>query len=214
MALATDDYLYLHIPKTGGVWLSYILRKISKPVEVGHQHSHFPYLLNIYDEDWYKQRSIFTMVRHPVTWYQSRWAFRMKHGWQSNHPLDFNCASNDFNQFVKNCLDYKPDGWYTHIVDLFTNNVPGGLRHTIRLEDGINGIMKAFDKIDLNYDVNVIKNVPRANDSDMGGHNSKYWAKYSQGMFDRVMRVERNVIDRYYHNFIINPSDHVGQRPW
>ena len=62
--------------------------------------------------------------------------------------------------------------------------------------------------------MNVIKNVPRANDSDMGGHNSKYWAKYSQGMFDRVMRVERNVIDRYYHNFIINPSDHVGQRPW
>lgn len=204
----------MHIPKTGGVWLSFILRRISNPVEIGHQHSHFPQLLQIYDQEWYKDRFIFTMVRHPVTWYQSRWAFRMKHGWHSSHPLDYNCASNDFNQFVRNALEYKPDGWYSFEIDQFMSNVPGGVKHVIRLEDGLNGVIKALDKIDLKYDINVIKSVPRVNDSDMGGKNSKYWAKYEPDVLKRVLQVERQVIDRYYSGYNISPTDHVGQRPW
>lgn len=214
MALATDKYVYLHIPKTGGVWLSYILRKISNPIELGHQHSHFPQLLQIYDENWYRDKYIFTMIRHPITWYQSRWAFRMKHGWHSNHPLDYNCASNDFNQFVDNALNYKPDGWYSYEVDNFTSNVPGGLNNVIKLEDGLNGIIKAINEIGIEYDINVIRNVPKANDSDMGGRSSKYWAKYTTQTFDRVMMVESKIINRYYSKYVINPNDHIGQRLW
>jgi len=214
LALATDKYLFLHIPKTGGVWLSQILRKISAPIEVGHQHSHFPQLCQIYEPDWFISKFIFTMVRHPITWYQSRWAFRVKYGWHSSHPLDYNCASNDFNQFVINALEYKPDGWYTYEIDQFMCGVPGGIRHVIKLEDGLNGVIEAINQIGLQYDINVIKSIPRVNDSDMGGRTSKYWAKYRPDVYKRVINVERRVIDRYYSGHKINPSDHVGPRPW
>jgi hypothetical protein len=138
----------------------------------------------------------------------------MKYGWQSTHPLDFNCASNDFNLFVNKALDYKPDGWYSYMVDQFTCNVPGGIKHIARLEDGINGIIRALNSIGLEYDINIVKSIPRANDSDMGGYSSKHWARYSQQTYDRVTRVERKVIDHHYYNYIIDPNDHVGQRPW
>ena len=138
----------------------------------------------------------------------------MKHGWQPTHPLDYNCAINDFNRFVVNALEYKPDGWYSYEIDQFLNGVPGGVKHIIRLEEGINGVVEALDKIGLNYDLRSIKSIARTNDSDMGCKPSKYWARYEQDIYNRVMNVERRVIDRFYPTYKINPTDHVGPRPW
>lgn len=214
MAIASDKLVFLHIPKTGGVWVSYALRKTGEYSMIGHQHSHFPQLLQLYDEEWYKQRYIFTMIRHPITWYQSRWAFRVKHGWRLGHPLDFNCSTNDFHAFVENVLKFKPDGWLTWLYEQYIENVPGGIDYVARLEKGVDEVKHVLAEAGVEYDPKLIENIPRVNDSDMGGYSSKHWAKYTPELFDRVMAVENKVISRYYSDYEINPNDHVGPRPW
>lgn len=214
MAIASDKLVFLHIPKTGGVWVTFALKRALQTSMIGQQHSHFPQLLQLYEEEWYRQRYIFTMIRHPITWYQSRWAFRVKHGWRLGHPLDFHCSTNDFHSFVESVLKFKPDGWVTWLYNQYIENVPGGIDYVARLEDGVGEVKHVLDQAKIDYDPATIEHIPRINDSDMGGHSSKYWAKYTPELFDRVMAVESKIIDRYYSDFEINPSDHVGPRPW
>jgi hypothetical protein len=214
MAIASDKFVFLHIPKTGGVWVTYALKQAIQTSMIGQQHSHFPQLLQLYDEDWYKQRYIFTMIRHPITWYQSRWAFRVKHGWRLGHPLDFNCSTNDFHAFVEAVLKHKPDGWLTWLYNQYIENVPGGIDYVARLEKGVGEVKHVLKEAGVEYKDEQVENIPRINDSDMGGHSSKYWAKYTPELFDRVMAVESKIIDRYYSDYEINPNDHVGPRPF
>lgn len=214
MALASDNFVFLHIPKTGGMWVSSVLRRSATTFMLGHQHSHFPQLLDIKDEQWYNDRLIFTMIRHPITWYQSVWSFRMKSGWKMNHPLDANCASNDFHTFVGNVLKYKPDGWVTWLYEQYINFVPGGIGYIAKIENGSKDLKTALSMANVKYDSSIIDNPHRVNDSDLDGKPSKYWAKYTSELFDRVMAVESKVISRYYGDYIINPNDHVGPRPW
>lgn len=214
MALASKNFVFLHIPKTGGMWASSVLRRTTNTFMVGHQHSHFPQLLEHYPEEWYRDRFIFTIIRHPITWYQSVWAFRMKSGWKMNHPLDANCASNDFRTFVSNVLEYKPDGWVTWLYEQYIQYVPDGIDFIAKIENGARDIKTAISMSGLKYDEEMIDNLQRVNDSDLDSKPSKYWAKYTTKLFDRVVAVESRVISRYYSDYVIDPSDHVGPRPW
>lgn len=214
MAIVSDDFVFLHIPKTGGIWATQILTSAFETTMLGHQHSHFPQLLQIRDEEWYRNRFIFTMIRHPITWYQSRWAFRIKHGWQPNHPLDFNCASNDFHTFVDNALKFRPNGWLTWLYGQYINNVPGGIDFIARLEYCQRDLELAMSKAGCPISIDVLNSKQRTNDSDMGGMSSKHWAKYTPELFDRVMTVEHEVVSKYYNDYKVNPNDHIGRRAW
>lgn len=215
MALATDKLLFLHIPKTGGVWLAFVLRRLGlQPAMIGHQHIHFPQLLRLHDEDWFKQRHIFTMIRHPLTWYQSRWAFRIKHGWRLGHPLDYNCASNDFRVFVDNLLQYKPNGWLTWLYSQYIDRTPGRINSIVRLENCVDDAIETLRMAGVEFDEDVVRNTPRANDSDMDGFSSKHWAMYTPELAQRVLSVENKIINRYYADCDINPNDLCGPRPW
>ena len=189
MALYSKLYnlIYLHPPKTGGTWISHILRKTMKIEELGHQHIHFPELYSIKNMEWFKDKFMFTTIRHPITWYQSRWAFRVKTGWKAQHPLDFNCASNDFNTFVDNVLKYKPDGWLTYLMQGYTNQAPSDNLEILRIEDNLaDGVAKIYDKLKIKYDKRLLVNCNKANASD-----SSNMAKYAPELYDRVLRVER-----------------------
>lgn len=215
MALAHDKLIFLHIPKTGGIWVGQALRRCGLELSaVGHQHTHFPQLAQMENEKFFRDRFIFTMIRHPVMWYQSRWAFRVKHGWQSQHPLDFHCASNDFHTFVDNVLKYKPDGWVTWLYDQYIKNVPGGIDYVGKLETCVDDLSHVLKHLQIPFQDEHIRNVPRVNDSDLDGHSSKYWATYTPQLLDRVMAVEQQVINRFYSDYEIDPNILCKDRPW
>lgn len=208
MAIATDRLLFLHIPKTGGVWLSHVLAKLGfRWTMVGHQHSCFPQLLQCRDAEWFRSRFIFTMIRHPLTWYQSRWAFRVKHGWRSEHPLDFNCASNDFHTFLDNALNHYPNGWLTWLYEHYIDDVPDGIDYVARLENCVEDVIEALTRAEVEFDKEVVRRVSRINDSNMDGLPPRFWARYTPALIDRVMAVEGKVIDRYYCDYEFNPND-------
>ena len=216
MAIISDKFVFLHIPKTGGVWATHAMRQVVPIEMLGDQHNHFPSLLvnSTLTEEWFREKFIFTMVRHPISWYQSRWAFRVKHGWRMEHPLDYHCASNDFHQFVENALEFKPDGWVSWLYNTFIESVPGGIDYVCKLESGVDDLHTALLRSGVQHEKSTLSNLKRVNDSDMGGFPSKYWAKYTQELYDRVIDVESHCINRYYSDYKLNACDYVGERPW
>ena len=39
MAIASDKLVFLHIPKTGGMWVSHAMKRAFQTFMVGHQHT-------------------------------------------------------------------------------------------------------------------------------------------------------------------------------
>jgi hypothetical protein len=222
VALATSNMLFLHIPKTGGMWVRRVFEVLEIPHwEIGDQHSHFPRqgegsarLLSFYSEEYYKTKFIFTFVRHPLSWYQSRWAFRIKHGWRPMlHPLDYHCASNDFRMFMENVLKYRPTGWVTEEYNNYTNYQSCPINFIGKHETIVDDLIQAFRAAGVKVDENKIRKIPKVNDSDLDGKSSKYWAPYDIRLAERVVAADSFVVSKYYHNDPI-PDAMIGSRPY
>lgn len=214
MALVTDRLVFLHIPKCAGIFFRHIFKVCGiAHTEIGQQHAHFPELLSYRQADFFDQRKIIAFVRHPLTWYQSRWTFRVKHGWKAQHPLDFNCASNSFPQFVDNLLRYKPDGWFSWECKMFIGSAPK-IDFVGRTENLVDDAITALELAGEKFSTNAIRSMPRINDSDLDGKSSSYWATYTESLMRRVMAVEHEVISKYYYDYPIDPNSLCRPRPY
>ena len=215
MALATDKLVFLHIPKTAGMFLRHVF-KVCNIVhyEIGDQHAHFPYLSSLNPKEFYDSRLVFTFIRHPLTWYQSRWAFRVKHGWRAQHPLDYNCMSNDFHVFLENVIRYKPNGWVTWEYCNYIDTVPSGIDFIGRLENLVDDTIKVLRLAGETFSENAVRSIPKINDSDMDGKSSKYWATYTPKLLDRISALDGEIIRRYYSDYKIDPNILCHPRPY
>lgn len=199
MALIGKNFVFLHLPKTAGMWIRQLFKNLNiETYELGTQHMHFPDLYQYESHKFFESKFIFTFIRHPKSWYQSRWSFRMKNGWQLTHPLDYNCASNDFNQFVKNAIRYKPDGWFSNECKSYLNaphmDFVGKYEN---LEDDINNILT---QLGFKYDNKLLRNIGKLNDSTIAGRDSSSFAIYEPKVEKQLLIVENYIISRYYPN--------------
>ena len=208
MALVTDKIVFLHVPKTAGIWIRHVFKhlKISHS-EVGDQHTHFPELLQYKPEEYFRSRYVFTFIRHPLTWYQSRWAFRMKHGWKLQHPLDYSCASNDFHTFVKSALITFPTGWVSNEYSNYIDCVPGGINFVGHTETLITDLVYALNiSGEMNVAPERLAAIPPANDSNIDGRPSHFWARYTKDLAQQVETVEQATIKCYYRDISLSPT--------
>jgi len=197
MALITDKSVFLHAPKCGGWWVRKIFKAANIPHhEVGHEHSHFPELLQYHPIEFYKRRLIFTFIRHPLSWYQSRWTFRMKTGWEMSHPLDFACSSNNFQTFINNVLKFQP-GWFTSECGNYIRNTD----RVGRLENLVSDMQSILEAAGEKFDPAILRTIHRLNDSDMDGKPSKYWAQYTPELAEKVLFSERSIVERFYKDY-------------
>ena len=210
MALASSKSLFLHIPKTGGMWIRHAYKVCNiDHFEIAMTHSHFPHLLNFKPKSFYSSLYSYAFVRHPLSWYQSRWAFRMRYGWNATHPLDYNCHSNDFQKFVEACLAYKPSGWVTNEYTSFIDEVPGGIKQVGRLENLVNDFLHICDNAGEAVSSKIITTMPRINDSDLDGQDSSHWARYTHRLIDRVLKAESVIMQRYYSDVNVDYDDYT-----
>lgn len=103
---------FLHIPKTGGIWVRSILHDMFRVELLGSSHIH--------DYDDARRMCpdgtrFFTFVRHPLTWLQSYWCDRQLVGWGGDLKIAHHCVSNKFSIFAVNVETAYPG----YIGDLF-----------------------------------------------------------------------------------------------
>lgn len=128
--------LFLHIPRTGGMWIKECLNHcgIERKVwnrcrihtRIAPKHMlvpHFP------KDDLQKVDFVFSFIRHPLTWYESTWRketfdrnsnkhqMKSKSSWSPTIITRRHYNSN-FLEWVKMCIEEEP-GWLTRVYELF-----------------------------------------------------------------------------------------------
>ena len=71
MPFITDELLYVHMPKTGGLWISRILQNVAKGIRIPGLPRHTP-AMDI-PEEYLEDRLMFGSIRDPWSWYTSLW---------------------------------------------------------------------------------------------------------------------------------------------
>jgi hypothetical protein len=204
MAIITDRCVFLHIPKTGGTWIKQAFRASNiKFEELGGQHNYFPDLYDLKEDGYFDDLFVFTIVRHPIHWYPSRWAFRVKNGWQARHPLDWNCASNNFHEFLENVFTYAPEGWCNWLFSQYCEINGKEIDFVGRTEFLADDFVKAMDKAGHEINLNVIENLGVVNSSSLGGFSSSETAQFTPELYERVLSFESRVINKYYADYEI-----------
>lgn len=109
MALRLTKSVFIHVPKTGGTWISAVLReKGIVEEETSRPHMRWSEILEEPGmKAWHHLRP-FLFVRHPVSWYQSYWAYKVRNGWESGNWMDETFQSPHFPIFVENCVKGHP----------------------------------------------------------------------------------------------------------
>ena len=146
-----------------------------------------------------KHLSVFTFVRHPLSWYASYWTFRNRtiqteksNRWEFSGGIDYplgkldsQCESDKFETFVKNVVRNK--GYLKHLYWCVTKDC----RYVGRQENLKNDLIYIWKALNEDFDEKIIKDMRRVN-------KSEEHPVYSQMMRDDICEVEEDVINLYY----------------
>lgn len=119
--ILTAKYVFAHLPKTGGSWVSEVIH--------GTGVSCLDTAMHLAPEDFLgavPDRFAFTFVRHPVTWWRSLWNWTHLHGWPSSaYPfqrITQVCKWHSYEAFMERVLTDMP-GEYSRIVAVWTEGM-------------------------------------------------------------------------------------------
>jgi hypothetical protein len=191
----TDKLVFIHVPKTGGTWITEALAStgvlLMPPDPLGDQpyseHGH----ASLSDLD-VGNRFTVAFVRHPLDWWRSYWGHRMRSGWINESGLDSEIASDDFNDFVERVLKYRP-GQFDELVRRFVGS-PAQVDYVGRFEHLLEDTCTALRLSGQRVPLARILSHPRANANDYG----RFPAAYRPDLAARLSEAEHQTIERYY----------------
>jgi len=201
MAWRTDKALFYAIPKTGSTWVTeatraaglrpHYCRTTGEARSMGLSFKHAP---PTHVGDRYKKgRFQFCFVRHPVGWYRSMWAWRMRKDKPFTDVLGQAGWSDDFETWVRMVLDAWPKGFVSQMYRQFTPHVDFVGRQE-NLEDGL---VYALRQAGETFDEDALRATPpqlvRAGDPR--------WEPLCKGtpeLVERIEAVEAWTMERFY----------------
>lgn len=141
----------------------------------------------------YADRFTIAFVRHPLDWWRSLWAYRMRDGWDPQRRIDSVACSSDFNTFVEQVVEHLP----AHLETLFARYIGPPSRPIEFIgrfeslaDDLVQGLRAAGDE----FDERALRSLPPDNVNDYG----RFPALYRPDVAARLAESERAVIDRFY----------------
>lgn len=184
-----DGSLFLHVPKTGGIWIHKVLYDMDYiKNDEGHEHADLSHLsAEIIQREavWYQQppfRSrqrlreqdkmpfLFCFVRHPLRWYESLWRFmRQQHWprmgregyWRQWHPkaLLNGLGHEDFNTFIANVMEKRPG----YLSELYFNYARPEVNFVGQTEHLTEDFLTVLTHLKIPHDPSAIRQRQRAN---------------------------------------------------
>lgn len=202
MALLLPRSLFIHIPKTGGSWVREAVRSAGiltdeiaaipteRMIRRGQLFHTTSKELHIQD------RFRFAFVRHPLSFYQSYWAYRMVRGWDLTLDMDRKFQSDNFETFVRAALADAPGGLAARVYARYLGEDFSMLDFVGRMENLAEDLLRALSLAGETFDAEVIRATPEKNVSS----RLSEWAdrcRYSPQLRSDVCNAERAVIEHF-----------------
>jgi len=186
---------FFHLPKTGGTWVAQAVAAAGvqtwRPVPAdGHLPSHghaSPLEVDLGD------RFSVAFVRHPLSWWRSYWAYRMRVGWSMADEFDRAVASDDFNEFATRVLDLSP-GHFDGLVGQFVGAPAPRVDFVGRFERLVEDTCTALRLGGEPFCEEALRAHPNVNVNDY----DSFRARYRPDVAARLADAERHTIERFY----------------
>ncbi len=171
--LIQNNLLFLHIPKTGGNWVTAVLRSMGLIKQrIGHKHATFNQLPKSFVNTFLEKDNarVFCFIRHPLSWYESWFKYMTQpsrnwrawgscHEWHPCRPLN-GLGDADFNRFMHNVLRQEP-GFVTRLYDSYIQRP--STRPTLyvgKQENLRNDLIEIFETTGVEFDRDLILSYP------------------------------------------------------
>lgn len=210
MAIILPKSIFFHVPKTGGTWVTVVLKDIFKdryqdykPSPKHELNLRFEHITPKDSEDRiFKDRKSFGFVRNPIDWYTSFWKYRMKNNWDNNFVLDRECRSTNLEIFVRNCLDKYPEGFVSTLFKEFTEDLDFVGKQENLKNDLLRFLEQSGEDISTK-DKEVIEKTGKINVSN-DFDDEEYVYEMSKDVIKDILEVESWCFEEYYEDFDIN----------
>jgi hypothetical protein len=157
--LVTKDFVFVHVPKTGGTFLNNLVKEHADVEWEGQFHATYDTL----PAD-YRHLPAIAFVRNPFTWYPSWWEHQRRKGPASHDEWPYRQLvepSSDFDDFLGRAFAREGGDFYSGIVrDTIAPCIWIG--RTERLRSDFTDFLRAHD-IDAPDLVDAVQNEPRIN---------------------------------------------------
>ncbi|MGH2852048.1 MAG: hypothetical protein ACRDLP_15715, partial [Solirubrobacteraceae bacterium] len=192
MALVvTPRMLFLHMPKTGGRWVMGAMLAAGVPAV---RPEGVPGHGNADEAREFADRFTFAFVRHPLDFWRSYWAFRMRDGWDPESNIDTAIASPDFDTFIAGVIERFP-GEAGAVYETFVGTPEREIDFIGRFERLADDLVSALRLAGEEFDEAALRAHPAENVSDYG----QLPAFFDRESAARLAECERRAIDRFYY---------------
>jgi hypothetical protein len=158
---------FLHIPKTGGVWVSEVLKKVSGLNYAvceqwdGHLDLHHAPGQGLFT---------FAFVRHPLHWWRSYWAMREFGEWANAAWFcDVQCRSSNYAYFIECVLDKCP-GMCSDLFETYVGTPEAPIDFVGRQENLQEDLITALKLAGEVFNEPAVQMVPPLNVGRSHGH--------------------------------------------
>ena len=190
--LLRNGAVFLHIPKTGGNWITKVLQESNLiKGRISHKHADierffsplygnraelFKYFLKKLRVSRQQKPFMFCFVRHPLSWYESWFKYMSQpalqwrdwgdendiYNWHPNATLN-GLGDPDFNQFVRNVIRKRP-GYVTELFGWYTKSQIDFIGKQENLPEDLIKVLKIMK---LDFDEDLIRNYKKVGESPM-----------------------------------------------
>jgi hypothetical protein len=194
--LIFKNAVFLHVPKTGGIWVRSAVTNASIEFEEyivdGDVHGDLSYCP-------FSDRFVFAFVREPLSLYRSYWRYKMGAGWDRRNPFDVECQMATFEGFVANVLSLEP-AWCSRMFEDYVGPRTAEIDFIGRYESLADDLVRALHAAGETFDEAAIRNTPPSNVSSVNPD----LATWPSDLAERVRYSEREAIRRFGY----------GERPY
>jgi hypothetical protein len=193
--LLTPRIRFLHVPKTGGTWAWRALQAAGVQVEAigGDPPSPRTTHLDLSKTTEFADRFTIAFVRHPLDWWRSMWAYRMRTDWDGGRTREEVARSDDFNTFIERVIEHLPGQLETQFAR-YIGPPSAPIDYIGRYETLADDLVRALAMAGEELDEPALRAYPPDNVSDY----ERFPAAYRPELAERLAESEHVVIKRFY----------------
>jgi hypothetical protein len=188
-----DKFLFIHVPKTGGMWVTEALQAAGIEVEEEFGRTPEHPLLSELER---RGRFTFAFVREPLSWYGSIWRFRNyfhlhKEPAEAQLPYD-SYIGLEFPDFIEQVAEHLP-GFLSNHYELFVGPQDSEIEFIGRYERLEDDLVSALRTAGQDFDEEALRSFPPIN---VTGPQPECPPETRL----RLMRAESEAYERFYRS--------------